>query len=63
MILYRRYQEGKTESNTRGRHTGLLVEGAASGMLAVMDEIGPDAVEDWEVDELLEWTNGLNFDE
>ncbi|PIK34625.1 hypothetical protein BSL78_28553 [Apostichopus japonicus] len=61
--MQKMYQEGKTESNTRGRHTGLLVEGAASGMLAVMDEIGPDAVEDWEVDELLEWTNGLNFDD
>ena len=25
--------------------------------------MGPDALEDWEGDELLDWTTSLNFDE
>ena len=25
--------------------------------------MGPDALEDWEVDELLDWTTSLNFDD
>lgn len=40
-----------------------LIEGAAAGMVATVEKMGPDALEDWEVDELLEWTNGLNFDQ
>ena len=28
-----------------------------------MENYGPDALEDWEVDELLDWTTSLNFDE
>jgi len=39
------------------------VQSVAEGMLAITDTRGQDAVEDWEVDELLEWTNGLNFDQ
>ena len=40
-----------------------LINGAAAGMLATVDVLGVDAVHNWEVDELLDWTTGLNFDE
>lgn len=40
-----------------------VVQSVAEGMLTITDTQGQDAVEDWEVDELLEWTNGLNFDQ
>ena len=40
-----------------------LIEGAAAGMVATIDSHGPDAVQDWEVDELLDWTTSLNFDD
>ena len=40
-----------------------LIEGAAAGMVATVNRHGPDAVQDWEVDELLDWTTSLNFDE
>ena len=40
-----------------------VVQSVAEGMLTITDTRGQDAVEDWEVDELLEWTNGLNFDQ
>lgn len=52
----------------KARHGGdveteQIVQSVAEGMLAITDTRGQDAVEDWEVDELLEWTNGLNFDQ
>ena len=52
----------------KARHGGdaeteKVVQSVAEGMLAITDTRGQDAVEDWEVDELLEWTNGLNFDQ
>ena len=52
----------------KARHAGDLetekvVQSVAEGMLTITDTRGQDAVEDWEVDELLEWTNGLNFDQ
>ena len=40
-----------------------LINGAAAGMLATVDVLGVDAVQNWEVDELLDWTTGLNFDD
>ena len=40
-----------------------LIEGAAAGMVATVEVAGPDALEDWEVDELLDWTTSLNFEE
>ena len=45
------------------RETEQVVQSVAEGMLTITDTRGQDAVEDWEVDELLEWTNGLNFDQ
>ena len=52
----------------KARHRGdeeteQVVQSVAEGMLTITDTRGQDAVEDWEVDELLEWTNGLNFDQ
>lgn len=52
----------------KARHGGdveteQIVQSVAEGMLTITDSRGHDAVEDWEVDELLEWTNGLNFDQ
>ena len=43
--------------------TEQVVQSVTEGMLTITDTRGQDAVEDWEVDELLEWTNGLNFDQ
>ena len=40
-----------------------LIEGAAAGMVATIERQGEEAVQDWEVDELLEWTTSLNFEE
>ena len=40
-----------------------LVENAAEGLVKVYETKGMNAVKDWEVDELLSWTNALNFDD
>lgn len=38
------------------------IENTVKGIVDITDKLGHGAVEEWEVDELLEWTNGLNFD-
>ena len=43
--------------------TDNLIRTVTEGMVSATDKKGVDAVEDWEVDELLEWTSGLNFDQ
>ena len=45
------------------KETVALIEGAAAGMVATVDAHGPDAIADWEVDELLDWTTSLNFED
>ncbi|OWF40183.1 uncharacterized protein C11orf65 homolog [Mizuhopecten yessoensis] len=57
------YKEGMLKAKSDDQETVTLIEGAAAGMVATVDQMGPDALEDWEVDELLDWTTSLNFDE
>ncbi|ESO94852.1 hypothetical protein LOTGIDRAFT_65972, partial [Lottia gigantea] len=57
------YKEGMLKAKTADEDTIRLIEGAAAGMVATVDNIGTDALEEWEVDELLDWTTSLNFDE
>lgn len=38
-----------------------LVDAAAQGIFTAAEESGAECIEDWEVDELLQWTDGLNF--
>lgn len=40
-----------------------VVQLVVEGMFVIIDIRGQEVVEDWEVDELLEWINGLNFDQ
>ncbi|KAM7435649.1 hypothetical protein ABFA07_014441 [Porites harrisoni] len=57
------YKEGMLRARQGDPKTEQVVQSVAEGMLTITDTRGQDAVEDWEVDELLEWTNGLNFDQ
>ena len=38
------------------------IEESLKGMVEVTEKKGYEGVDEWEVDELLEWTNGLHFD-
>ena len=62
-LLVHRYKEGMLRARQGDPKTEQVVQSVAEGMLTITDTRGQDAVEDWEVDELLEWTNGLNFDQ
>lgn len=58
-----RYREGMLLAK-RGTESPVVrdIEDSLKGMVKVTESEGYDAVDEWEVDELLEWTNGLNFD-
>ena len=58
-----RYRDGMLRAKADDHETVKLIEGAAAGMVATVEAAGPDALEEWEVDELLDWTTSLNFDE
>lgn len=57
------YKDGMLKAKSDDPETVNLIEGAAAGMVATVEKMGPDALEDWEVDELLDWTTSLNFDD
>ncbi|XP_078618735.1 uncharacterized protein LOC144886144 [Branchiostoma floridae x Branchiostoma japonicum] len=61
--MMKMYKEGMLRSKSTDSHTSTLIQDAANGIVRVAQEKGPDSIQDWEVDELLDWTNGLNFDE
>lgn len=51
------------KARAEDQETITLIDEAAMGMMSMLEKVGPAAVEDWEVDELLDWTTGLNFEE
>ncbi|XP_028657080.1 protein MFI [Erpetoichthys calabaricus] len=55
------YQEGLLHASTPDPDTAALVQRATEGIMAAMEKKGE--VMEWEVDELLKWTNSLNFEE
>ncbi|XP_041054966.1 protein MFI [Carcharodon carcharias] len=56
------YYEGMLQAQTLDPNTAVLVHRATEGVINSVEQNGPNAVLDWEVDELLEWTNALNFE-
>ncbi|ELU12370.1 hypothetical protein CAPTEDRAFT_228976 [Capitella teleta] len=61
--MQKMYKQGMLQAKVDDRETIDLIEGAAAGMFATVDSQGPEAIAEWEVDELLDWTTSLNFDE
>lgn len=51
------------QAKVEDKETVSLIEGAAAGMVATVESKGPEAIADWEVDELLDWTTTLNFED
>lgn len=58
-----RYDAGVLHSHTEHRDAAVLEEDSAKGMTSAGEQLGPDTVLDWEVDQLIEWTSDLNYDE
>ncbi|KAJ8010861.1 hypothetical protein DPEC_G00079530 [Dallia pectoralis] len=61
--LKQMYDLGCLIANTEHSETAVLVEKSARGMMDAVEKLGTAHILEWEVDELLEWTNALNFDE
>lgn len=57
-----RHAEGLLHAHTEHNETALLVQ-KSTELIDSFEQIGPDSVTEQEVDELLEWTKALNFDE
>ena len=58
-----RYQDGLLHSKIKENQYEELVKDAVDGILTTAKQDGIDRLNSWEVDELLDWTVGLNFDE
>ncbi|KTG46717.1 hypothetical protein cypCar_00029718 [Cyprinus carpio] len=56
------HAEGLLHAHTEHNETALLVQ-KSTELIDSFEQIGPDSVTEQEVDELLEWTKALNFDE
>jgi hypothetical protein len=51
------------KARSNDRETNMIIEEAARNLIDTIETDGYNSIEDWEVNELLEWTNMLNFDE
>lgn len=59
-----RYNRGRLQTDPEHRYMATLVENSAQEGTGVTEEKGDDETpKDWELEELLAWTNTLNFEE
>uniref|UniRef100_A0A8D0HJY5 Chromosome 11 open reading frame 65 n=1 Tax=Sphenodon punctatus TaxID=8508 RepID=A0A8D0HJY5_SPHPU len=63
LSLFTGYYSGKLQVNTTDPIAICLIQRAAQGIINSAETKGPDDVMEWEVDEMLKWTNSLNFEE
>ncbi|XP_006899127.1 PREDICTED: uncharacterized protein C11orf65 homolog [Elephantulus edwardii] len=56
------YYAGSLEAKSTNYETLGLIHAAAKGLIRTFEKDGVDSVMEWEVDEVLNWTNTLNFD-
>ncbi|XP_005619877.1 protein MFI isoform X2 [Canis lupus familiaris] len=57
------YYAGSLQAKSTNPKTLDLIHTATQGLMRSVEGSGIDAVMEWEVDEVLNWTNALNFDE
>ncbi|XP_037363805.2 protein MFI [Talpa occidentalis] len=57
------YYTGKLEAKATSYTTINLIHTATRGLIKAFEDGGIDSVMEWEVNEVLNWTNALNFDE
>lgn len=59
----KRYKNGLLKAKGNTTETKRIVEEATINLMKAYEQDGASSIEEWEVDELIEWTNGLNYDE
>ncbi|KAM4534082.1 protein MFI [Odontesthes bonariensis] len=57
------YNQGRLQAHSEHRHVAALVESSAQEVMDTIKENGDDEILEWELEELLAWTNTLNFEE
>ncbi|XP_027436344.1 protein MFI isoform X1 [Zalophus californianus] len=57
------YYAGNLQAKSTNHRTLDLIHTATKGLMRAVEGGGIDSVMEWEVDEVLNWTNALNFDE
>ncbi|KAH0625135.1 hypothetical protein JD844_033280 [Phrynosoma platyrhinos] len=60
--LKKMYYGQSLQVNTQNPDAIILIQRAAEGLISSLDYEGVDKVLEWEVDEMLKWTNALNYD-
>uniref|UniRef100_A0A3P8Q2J3 Uncharacterized protein n=1 Tax=Astatotilapia calliptera TaxID=8154 RepID=A0A3P8Q2J3_ASTCA len=61
--LKQMYKEGHLQDHAEHRHMAALVESSAQELMETVEKKGDDEILEWELDELLAWTNTLNFED
>ncbi|XP_038581164.1 protein MFI isoform X1 [Micropterus salmoides] len=61
--LKQMYNHGRLQTHSAHRHMATLVGNSAQEVMATIEEKGDEEVLEWELDELLAWTNTLSFEE
>ncbi|XP_070708843.1 protein MFI [Pempheris klunzingeri] len=61
--LKQMYNQGRQQTHPAHRHMTSLVRNSAQEVMDTIEEKGDDEILDWELDELLAWTNTLNFEQ
>lgn len=51
------------KQNENEKEMSRLINETTASILKIYNAYGAEAVEDWEVNELLDWTHNLNYDE
>ncbi len=57
------YKNGILKAKGNDPESNEIIEQTTKDLLDAFDTVGVENIDNWEVDELLNWTNGLNFDE
>ncbi|XP_047424446.1 protein MFI [Mugil cephalus] len=61
--LKQMYRQGRLQAHPEHRHMATLVENSTQEVMDAIKRKGDDEIHEWELDELLAWTNTLNFEE
>ncbi|XP_074478469.1 protein MFI isoform X1 [Sebastes fasciatus] len=61
--LKQMYNQGRLQAHPAHQHMATLGVNSAQEVMDAIEEKGDDEVLEWELDELLDWTNTLNFEE
>ena len=63
-LLFNSYQNGMMSAKEGlSEEANLVIHKATEQVIAISDQKGPDCIEDRDIDALLSWTDGLNFDQ